>query len=240
MSAFQNGRFGLPPQITARRRLQVQARYERCLFFSSTASVIKELCSIFMVRESLWVPLLMFQLGTSSQNLHKIAKNTSVCPEKDKYLDSNIFGRYAYHVRNNERNSQVQRHCNLPPATIRFYFIPAEVHFESSSGKRVPWGANKFFEDVKIYYKKGVKNSESVSACSCQRSVESSQTNKIVRSSCLNNSGSFASSSECSISSATTNKSIESNSMLSSNSTTIQKRNFIGGSKISRFLMDIT
>ena len=55
-----------------------------------------------MARESLRVPLLMFRLRSSSQNLHKIAKNTSVCPEEDKYSDSNIFGRYVYHGSNME------------------------------------------------------------------------------------------------------------------------------------------
>ena len=49
ISAFQNGRFILPSRVTARRRLHVQAGYERYLFFSSTASVIKELRSVFMV-----------------------------------------------------------------------------------------------------------------------------------------------------------------------------------------------
>ena len=58
--AFQNGRFALPPRITPKGRLHGQARYERCLFLSSTASVIKELSSVFMVRESLRAPLLMF------------------------------------------------------------------------------------------------------------------------------------------------------------------------------------
>ena len=52
---------------------------------------------------------------------------------------------------------------------------------------------------------------------------ESSQTNIIVRPSCLNNSGSFASSDEWSISLATTNKSIESNSMLTSSCTPQQQ-----------------
>ena len=37
---------------------------------------------------------------------------------------------------------------NLPPATFVFCFKPGEVHFESSSGNRVPWGNNKFFEGV--------------------------------------------------------------------------------------------
>ena len=71
-----------------------------------------------MVRESLQIPLLMFRLGTSSQNLHKIAENTSVCIEEDKYSDSNILGRYAYNGSNNGTNSHVQRHCNPPPATF--------------------------------------------------------------------------------------------------------------------------
>ena len=138
ISAFQIEKFVLPPQITARGKLHVQAGYEGCLFFSSTASVIKELCSVFMVRESFRVPLLIFRLENSSQNLHKIAKNTSVCPEEEKYSDINIFGRYAYHGSNNGRNSPVQRHCKLPPATFRFCFKPGEVHFESRSGNRFP------------------------------------------------------------------------------------------------------
>ena len=57
--SFHNGRFVLPPRITTRGKLHVQAGYERCLFFSSTASAIKELCSVFMIRESLRVPLFM-------------------------------------------------------------------------------------------------------------------------------------------------------------------------------------
>ena len=54
---------------------------------------------------------------------------------------------------------------------------------------------------------KVLKIQESVSRYSCQRSNDSSRTNKIVRSSCFNNSGSFGSSDEFSISSAATNKS---------------------------------
>ena len=65
--------------------------------------------------------------------------------------------------------------------------------------------------------RKGIKNSGSVSEYLCQRSCDSSRTNKIVRPSCLNNSVSFASSDEFTISSVTANKRIESNSMLSSN-----------------------
>ena len=131
----------------------------------------------------------MFPLGTSSQNLHKIAENTCVCTEEDKYLDSNIFERYANNISYDGRYSHVPRYCNLPPATVRFCFKPGEVYFESCSGNRFPWGDNTFFEDVSVFTtREGVKNSESVPGCSCQRSDDRSQTNKNVRPPCLNNS----------------------------------------------------
>ena len=60
--------------------------------------------------------------------------------------------------------------------------------------------------------------------------VTVSQTNKIVRPSCLNISGSFASSDEYSISSATANKSIESYSLLSNNC--IRQQEFKGGTSV--------
>ena len=104
--------------------MYVQAGYERYLFFSSTASVIKNLCLVFMVRESLRVPRVMLRLGTSSQNLQKIVENADICSEEDKYSDSNIFGGYVYNGSNNGRNPHVQRHRKLPPATVRFCLKP--------------------------------------------------------------------------------------------------------------------
>ena len=132
-------------------RLHVQAGYERCLFFKSTASVIMEICSDFMIRESQGLPLLMIRLGTSSKNLHKTAKNTSVNTEDDKYSNNDLFGRYTYNGSNDERNSHVQRHFTFPPATVGFCFKPVEVHFEFSSDNRVCWGNNKLFEDVSVF-----------------------------------------------------------------------------------------
>ena len=151
---FKMEEFFLPPRITARGRLHLQAGYEKCLFFSSTASVIKELCSFFIVRESLRLALLMFHLETSSQNLQKIAENANASTEGDKYLDNNIFGRYAYNGSNNERNSHVQKNCNLPPVAFRFCFKSVEVHFASSSGNIFFWCNNMFFEDVCLYHRR--------------------------------------------------------------------------------------
>ena len=45
-----------------------------------------------MMRESLRVLLLMFRLGTTPHNMHKIAENTNVCTQEDKYSESNMFG----------------------------------------------------------------------------------------------------------------------------------------------------
>ena len=70
-----------------------------------------------------------------------------------------------------------------------------------------------------------------MSAYSCQRSCDISRTNKIVRSSCLNNSGSFVSSDGFSICSAASNKSIESNSVLSSDYI-IPQQQFRGGTSV--------
>ena len=133
----------------------MQAGYKRCLFFISTASVIKELCSVFMVREYLRVPLLMFWLETNSKDLHKIFQKANVCIVKDKHSNSNILGRCAYNGSNNGRNSHVQRHCNLPYAIFGFCFKPGEIHFESND-----------FEDVSVFTtREGVKNLESIPGC---------------------------------------------------------------------------
>ena len=65
---------------------------------------------------------------------------------------------------NDGRNSHVQRHCNLPPATFGGFFEYGEVHFESSSRNRVPWGSNNFFKDVSVFTtREFVKNPESMS-----------------------------------------------------------------------------
>ena len=77
----------------------------------------------------------------------------------------------------------------------------------------------------------GVENSESMSGYLCQRSGESSQNNKTVRSYCLNKSSSSANSDKFSKSSTSANESIESNSMLSSDC--IRQQQFIGGTSVA-------
>ena len=78
----------------------------------------------FMVRKSLRVPLFMFWLGTNFKNLQKIAENTNVCTEEDKYSDSNVFGLYVYNGSKDARKPSVQRHCNFFPTAFGFCFKP--------------------------------------------------------------------------------------------------------------------
>ena len=136
------------------------------------------------------------RFSNKSNNLHKIAENTNACTKEDKFL-----GDMVIMAQTMEEILILKRHCNLSPTTFGFCFKPGEIHFESSSGNRVHWGINKFF--VCLYHK---RYSYQMSEYSYQKSGDSSQTNISVRSSCFNNSCSFASSNEFSISSATANK----------------------------------
>ena len=173
----------------------------------------------------------MFRLGTSSLNLPKIAKNATVCSDEDIiriviYLDNMLI------------MGQTMEEILMSRDTVIFLLqhLSFVLNLEKSILNLVQeieflGGDNKFFEDVSVFApREGVKNSESVSGCSCQRPGDNSRTHKIVRSSCLNNSGSFASSGECLISSATANKSIESNSVLSS--ICITQQQFKGGTSV--------
>ena len=176
-------------------------------------------------------------VGTSSKNLHKIAEKTHACTEEDKYLDNNIFGRYAYNGSNDGRNSHVQRHFNLPPATFGFCSKSGEVHFESGSGNRVP---TSYKMGLSLLKKNQLKIQSQYQDVHAKGQVtihlEKLQTSKIDRSSYLKNSGRFASSGKLLISSQI--KALRATQGYSS--TAIQRRNFSDGSKISRSSMGVT
>ena len=60
--------------MTTGGRLHVQAGYERCLFFSSTASVIKELCFVLWSGNLYEFLCLCFGLGPTSRIFKKLLK----------------------------------------------------------------------------------------------------------------------------------------------------------------------
>ena len=172
ISAFQNGRFVLSPRITARGRLHVQAGYDfsvplhqssrNYVRFSWSGNLYEFFC-------------LCFGLGPAPKIFTKLLKiPVSVLRRTNIWIVIYIRMHWLSWVKQWKKLSCPETNSH-PPATFRFCFKPGEVHFESSSGNRVSWGDNKFFEDVSVFTtRKGVKNSESVSGCLCQRSGDSS------------------------------------------------------------------
>ena len=74
----------------------MQTRYERCIFLSTTSSILKKICHIFMVGENLRVPLPMFWYRLSTSNIYKTFKSLYISNEVNKYLKYDIPRRYAF------------------------------------------------------------------------------------------------------------------------------------------------
>ena len=131
---------------------------------------------------------------------HKIAESTSVCTEEDKYTDSNIFGRYAYNGSNNGRSSHIQRHCIFLLQHLGFV-LNLEKSLLNPVREIVFLGVtiNSLKMSLSLPQEKVLKIQSQ-----CQGVLASNdclRNNKIVRPSCLNILGSFASPDESFISS---------------------------------------
>ena len=131
--AFQNGSFILSERNVTEGRFHMQVRHEGCIFFSTTSSILKKICQIFMIREPLRVPLSMLWLRLSTSNIYKTFKSPYISTEVNKYSGNNIPRRYAFDGTNNGGNFNVQRYNHLPSATSGFHFEHGEINFESSS-----------------------------------------------------------------------------------------------------------
>ena len=113
----------------------------------------------------------MFRLGTSSQNLHKITKNATICPEEDNiriviYLDNMLIMGQTMEEILMRRDTVIFLLQHLSFALNLVMSILNLVQEIEFLGDDI-----KFFEDVSVFAtREGVKNSESVSGCSCQRS----------------------------------------------------------------------
>ena len=114
----------------------------------------------------------MFQLGNSSRNLQKIAKNTSVCVLR------RINIRIVIYLDNMLIMGQTMEEILMRRDTVIFLLqhLSFVLNLEMSILNLVQeieflGDDNKFFEDVSVFARReGVKNSELVSGCSCQRS----------------------------------------------------------------------
>ena len=92
---LQNGKFAKSEIHVAKRRLHVQTRLKRCIFFSSLRKKFKAICSLSLVRKLVRVPLPLLWFETSTMNIHKIAKSANDNLTQDKHQNNNLLRRHA-------------------------------------------------------------------------------------------------------------------------------------------------
>ena len=73
--------------------LHVQHRL--CILFSSLGKKFKAICSLPLVRKLVRVPLSLLWFGTSTTNIHKIAKSANDNLTQDKHQNNNLLTRHA-------------------------------------------------------------------------------------------------------------------------------------------------
>ena len=78
--------------LLSKRRLHVQTRLERCIFFSSLGKKFKAIC---LVRKLVQVPLVLLWFGTSTTNVYKIVKSANDNLTQDKHQKNNLLRRHA-------------------------------------------------------------------------------------------------------------------------------------------------
>ena len=166
----------------------MQTGHERCIFFSTTSSILKKICQIFIIRESLRVPLPIFWLWPSTSNIYKTFKSPYISTEANKYSSDNIPPRYAFDGTNNGGNFNVQRYNRLPSASSGFHFEHEKINFESSSRDRFSWSDSKLCEDDNFIARtKNKTDSGSMSRPVCERFCHGLGANKTYRSFSFNN-----------------------------------------------------
>ena len=208
-------------------------------FFSSTASVIKKICSVFMVREPLLVTLLMW--GPVLRIFIKLLKKPMPVLRRINiwiiiYLDDMlIMGQTMEEIRMSRDTLifllqhlgfvlNLEKSILNPVQETEFLWVTiTSLKMGLSLLKKNQLKIQSHYQDV---HAKGQVTIH----------LEKLQTSKIDRSSYLKNSGRFASSGKLLISSQI--KALRATQGYSS--TAIQRRNFSDGSKISRSSMGVT
>ena len=103
-------------------KLHVQTRLKRCIFFSSLGKKFKAICSLPLVRKVVRVPLPLLWFGTSTTNIHKIAKSVNDNLTQDKHQENNLLRRQAIDWSLLRRDSHKPKHSNLPSARSRICY----------------------------------------------------------------------------------------------------------------------
>ena len=94
VSAFQDRDHERPAQHAEARGLYGQDRPERCLFFGSNESKLKEIHEVLVERCSLSVPSDGLRPGASTQNIHQVAQTDNCVIEKIRGASYDISRRF--------------------------------------------------------------------------------------------------------------------------------------------------
>ena len=91
---LQNVRFAKFEIHVVKRRLHVQSRLKRCIFFSFFGKRFEAICSFPLVRKLVRVPLPLLWFGTSITNIHNIFKSANDNLTQYKHQNHNLFRRH--------------------------------------------------------------------------------------------------------------------------------------------------
>ena len=135
--SLQNGRFAKSEIHVVKRRLHVQTRLKRCIFFSSLEKKFAAICSLPLVRRLVRVPLPLLCFGTSATNIYKIAKSANDNLTQYKHQNNNLLRQHAIDWSLFRRDSHESRHSNVPSATSKICYKLEKVCVDTGAGKRV-------------------------------------------------------------------------------------------------------
>ena len=156
---LQNGRFAKCKIYVAKRRLHAQTSLKRCIFFSPFGKKFKAIYLLPLVKKLVQVPLSLLWFGTSTTNIHKIAKSANDNLTQDKHQYYNSFRQHAIDLPLFRRDTHKSRHSNLPSATSRICHKLQKFCIDTSARNRV-FGPNKKLCHYRTFFKQN-KNSES-------------------------------------------------------------------------------
>ena len=88
---LQNVRFAKFEIHVVKRRLHVQSRLKRCIFFSFFGKRFEAICLVSLIRKLVRVPLPLLWFGTSITNIHNIFKSANYNLTQDKHQNYNLF-----------------------------------------------------------------------------------------------------------------------------------------------------
>ena len=117
----------------------MQNRPEGCILQRSSSKRFTKISTISLGRKLVRVPVPMPWLGTRSQNIHKIIKDSNLSFETSDDKGHNLSRRFIDFRKQYERNIYGKRLCDLPIATSRLCNKSEEVCVRSCTRNRVLW-----------------------------------------------------------------------------------------------------